>query len=432
LWLAVLIALAGCGGPPKGEAEAQSGPPGAGRNQGPTAVDVAIARTSSLREDLAYTGTTGPVQEVSVRSQVEGQLLSLNVDVGDPIHRGQVLGQLDDAQLVAAVNEAQAELAARESEVASAQNQVSEARTQVEQARLTLLQAQADAARSQQLVRQGAIAKQAAQIDQTEARTAAQALRATQAQVRTQQQAVAATERRVAAQRAVVAQAQERQSYTALISPITGTVLERLIDPGNLVQPGNEVLSLGDFSRIKVTAQVSELELANIRTGQPVQVRLDAFSGQRFSGTVSRISPAADPTARLLPIEVTMPNSNGRIGSGLLARLNFAAAESNRVIVPQTAFGEDRGQDRPGGQSGRSQNREESASTLFVVAGEGDQASVAARPVRLGERANGQVEILSGLKVGERYVARSSEPLKDGEPVRLSILSEPRQRRQSQ
>lgn len=413
----LLIALSGCVGPPKQEAEAQSGSPGA--DQGPTPIDAAIARTGSLGEELEYTGTTGPVQEVSLRARVAGQLLSMNVDAGDPVSQGQVLAQLDDAQLAAAVNEAQAELAARNSEVASAQTQVSNAQTQVEQARLTLQQAQADSARSQQLLGQGAIAQQAAQLDQTEARTAAQALRSAQAQVRTQQQAVAAVQRRVAAQRAVIAQAKEQQSYTALVSPITGAVLERVIDSGNLVQPGNEILRLGDFSRVKVTTQISELELSDIRVGQPVQVRLDAFSNQRFSGQVTRISPAADPVARLLPVEVTIPNRDRRIGSGLLARVSFETGATQRVVVPETAISQ------PGPQTSNTAQAAPSRSTLFVV-GAGNPVKVEARQVQVGKRANGQVEIRSGLKPGERFVARSGQPLKDGEVVRLSILSEPK------
>ena len=122
------LLMAGCGTVPK-EAEGTDA-------SSPTSVDVAIASTDRLRQELEYTGTTAPVQESSLRSQVEGQVLALNVDVGDVVKQGQFIGQLDDELLRTAVNETEAELAALKAEVVRAQNQVSNARAQVEQARL--------------------------------------------------------------------------------------------------------------------------------------------------------------------------------------------------------------------------------------------------------------------------------------------------------
>ncbi len=421
LGMGLLMTTAGCGMLPKEAADAQSKQGTEGR-QDPPPVDVAIARTDNLREQPEYTGTTAPVQEVSLRSQVEGQVLSLRVDVGDAVKQGQSIGQLNDNLLKASLNQAEAELASLKAEVASAQNQVSNARAAVEQARLEQQQAQADSQRLQTLAQQGAIAAQQAEQAQTTAGTAAQAVRAAQEQVRTQQQAVTAAQSRVTAQQAVVTQAREQLSYARLESPIAGVVTQRLTEQGNLVQPNGEIIRLGDFSRVKVGVEVSELELAKIRRGQSVTVRLDAFPNQTFKGQVTRISPAADQTARLVPVEVVIPNSNGRVGSGLLARVSFESEAAQRIVVPQSAVSQVEEQSKQISRNG----------TVFVVAGgEGNQATVAARAVTLGERADGQVEILSGLKAGERFVARSGRPLKDGEPVRLSILSEqPQQGRQ--
>lgn len=407
------LLLASCGTSPKEAADAQSGQ----ANQ-PTAVDVAIASSDTLVAALTYTGSSEPIRTVSLRSQVEGQLLGLNVDVGDVVKQGQIVAQLDDSILRTQLNEAEAELAARRSEVASAASQVSNARAAVESARLELQQAQADSQRQQALLKEGAIAAQVAQQAQTDARTAAQALRAAQEQVSTQQQAVAAAQGRVVAQQAVVAQQQQRRSYTRLTSPISGVILQRLREPGDLIQPGNEVLQIADFNRVQVRVEVSEKELANIRIGQSVNVRLDAFPQETIAGRVTRISPAADATARLVPIEVIIPNINGRIGSGLLARVSFESGQE-QVVVPQSALG---GQ----GSRGAGEQKRSDKGTVFVVAqGEVEgQAKVEARAVTLGERADGKVEILSGLKEGERFVARSGAPLKDGEAVRLSILSE--------
>lgn len=107
----LLVPVTSCGLIPNpAEAEAQSRRPGGERGRGPAAVDVAIARTGSLRKDTEYTGTTVPWQEVSVRSQIEGKLLKLNAGVGTLVSRGQVLAQIDDTILLTNVTQAEAEL----------------------------------------------------------------------------------------------------------------------------------------------------------------------------------------------------------------------------------------------------------------------------------------------------------------------------------
>ncbi|WP_404788528.1 efflux RND transporter periplasmic adaptor subunit [Altericista sp. CCNU0014] len=421
-------AIAGCGSLPKEEADAQTRRGQNGQqNQGPASVDVGVARAAASEGGLEYVGTTQPYRQVSLRAQVEGQLLSLRADVGDAVTQGQVLAQIDDKVLTTAVLEATAEVAALDSEVAQARAQVSDALRQVESARLELQQAEADRARFDKLYRAGAIAQQQAEQARTEAGTARQALRSAQEVVRTRQQAVSAAERRVSAQQAVIARERERQSYTTLTSPVNGVVLERVSEPGNLAQAGSEILKLGDFSQVKIAVQVSELELSEIRVGQPVRVRLDAFPKDTFSGRVSRISPVADPTARLVPIEVAIPNVGQRIGSGLLARVSFGRQAARSIRVPETAFQTNRrrGARQGGGDSSNREQPPRQAGTLYIVEGAGDRAKVAARNVTLGQRQDGQVEVTTGLRPGDRFVLRSSKPLKNGDPVRLSILSEP-------
>ena len=385
---------------------------------GPPAVDGAIARTASLEAEVEYTGTTLPTRQVALRSQVEGQILSMAVDVGDPVEPGQVVVRIDASLLEAAVAEAVAEVAARQAEVASREAEVSAAQTAVEEARLQLQQARSDAARLESLGQEGAVAGQAVEQARTQVSTAEQAVRAAQQQVQAQQQAVDAARRRVTAQQALVAQAQQRQRFATVTASTSGVVMARRAEPGDLAQPGGELLSVGDLSAIAVEVQVSELDLAALREGQAAQVRLDAFPDQVLTGSITEISPVADPEARLVPVEVTIPNPDGRVGSGLLARVSFEAANAERVVVPQTAL--DIG---------------ESEATLFVIsapftdaaadaAGDNNLATVSARPVQLGDRADSRVEIVSGLAPGEFYVTRSSAPLTGGEQVRLSLISE--------
>ncbi|MDV2991169.1 MAG: Macrolide export protein MacA [Chroococcidiopsis sp. SAG 2025] len=419
----ILSATAGCGILPKEAADAQSQGRAAEQQQQPPAVEVAIARTGKIRTEPEYTGTTLPLQEVSLRAQVEGRILKLLVDVGDRVKQGQVLAQQDNTILRTALNQEQAELAALKAEVARARNQVSNAKARVEQARLEFQQAQSDSQRQQQLVEQGAVAEQAAEQARTNAQSAGKVLRATEEEVRTEEQAVAAASDRVNAQQAAIAQAQEQLSYANIRSPINGVVTQKVTEQGNFLQANGEVLRLGDFRRVKVNVEISELALADLRVGQTVRVRLDAFPNQTFTGKISRISPAADRTARLVPIEVIIPNDNGRIGSGLLARVSFESNAASRVVVPETAVVEEKEEVSQKSKAKSQNSRLSTTATVFVINGE----KVAARSVKLGERVDGKVEILSGLQPGERFVAKSGRPLKNGETVRLSVLSETQQ-----
>ena len=405
-----LLFTVGCGLLPSEDARSDA----SSSQQQNVSVDVAIARLGSLEKDIEYVGTTFPVREVSLRSRVEGQILDISVDVGDRVERGQVLARIDDSILAATTIEAEAEVAALRSEVASLEADVNDAIASVEQAELELQQARSDAARTSLLFEQGAISEQEAELDRTAVGTAEQALRSAQQQVANRSAAVVAAQRRVAAQEALVAQERQRKSFTELTSPVTGSVLERVLEPGDLAQPGDEVLQLGDFSQIQVRVQISELELAEVRTGQTAQVRLDAFPDKTFTGEVTQISLAADATARLIPVEVTIPNTDRRIGRGLLARVNLGQQNDNSIIVPETAV-----------QTASEGTKSESdTATIFIIEREGEQTTVIAREVQLGQRANSQVEIASGLESGEEFVVRSNGDLQDGDTVRLSFISE--------
>jgi HlyD family secretion protein len=402
--LLIMPGLWGCGNLTE-KVEAQQGSR-EGREAQPPSVETAIARVGQLERPLVYTGNTQPVREVSLSPQVEGRLLQLRADVGDRVRQGQILAELDDTLLQTALSEAEAELAARESEVTRAKSQVNNAQTRIRQAEVELNQAQADEKRMMSLVEEGAISIQQAELAQTQAAVAAQTVSSAKEQTRIEQDAVAIAQKRVNAQRAVVAQLRERRSFAFLQSPLTGIVLRKATETGNLVQPGSEVLSIGDFSQVKVITPVSELFLSQITPGQSVKVTLDAFPGQSFSGRVNRISPTADPVTRQVPIEVVIPNPDGKIGSGLLARVEFSSQRPSRVIIPEAAL------------QGEEQN------TVFVLQKNQDQPTVSARKVMVGDRSNNQVEILASLQAGESFVVRSSRPLKDGETVRLSVISE--------
>ena len=419
-----LLLLSGCfllatGCSPILSGKAQSNSRSTRQVQISPSVDVAVARQDSLKTEIKYVGTTFPLQEVSLRSRIEGQILELNADIGDRVAKGQILGRIDDSLNTASVLEAEAELEALRSEVTSLQADVSEGLTQVKQAKIVLQQAESDLVRSNYLIEEGAITRQSSEQAQNDVDNAKQVLESAQQQIANRNSSVVAAQRRVAAQEALVAQERQRKSFTILLSPVTGSVMSRVLEPGDLAQVGDEVLQLGDFSQIKVQAQISELELSKIRIGQKAQVKLDSLPGQTFTGKVTQISLAADATARLVPVEVTIPNLDDRIGRGLLARVSFIQRNQASIVIPKSAIRASRRQTQEIGDDSVER------ATIFVLQEEDEQAKVSAREVKIGDRADSQVEILSGLTIGEKVVIRSSGNLKDGDRVRRSFLSEP-------
>ncbi len=402
LLLPLIAIISGCGLLPPGAAQSEGGgrggrPDGA---SGPIAVQTATAETGSVASGLTYTGTTRPSQQVALRSQVSGEIINLPVDIGNPIARGQVLAQLDGDLQTTNLNQAQAELFARRAETAQAEVSIADAQTAVVQAQSTLDQARIDADRLRQLANQGAISQQEAEAAELAAVNAQQAVRSAQAQVAAQQQATASAANQIDAQQAVLAQTQKQLSYADLRSPLSGVVLSRQADVGDFVESGATVLELGDLSTLEVTVQVSELDIARLSVGQSARVQLDAFPGEgSITGQIEQISPVADPTSRLIPVQVSIPNLSGRLGSGLLARVQFSASAQARVVVPESALA-----------VGEADN------TIFVTEGEGDQVKAVARPVKVGEKNQDRVEIISGLEAGESFVVESDRPSPQTKP----------------
>ncbi|MEM0980898.1 MAG: efflux RND transporter periplasmic adaptor subunit [Cyanobacteria bacterium P01_H01_bin.58] len=386
------------------------GPSGAAYAEASVAVDAAIARMGTPADGLTYTGTTQPQQRVALRSRVDGQVTLLTVDVGDRVANGDAVARLDTDLLTIDVNEAAAELLARQSEVAQAEAAVSDARTALELARVQLQQAQLDADRLARLAAEGAISAQDAELAQVAADTAQQVLRSAEEQIRTRQEAVNAAAGRVSAQQAAVAEARERLSFAIVQSPLTGTVMTRSVEVGDYVETGDELLQVGDLSQLKVMIEVSDRDLAQISQGQPVTVTLDALPEVPLVGKVTQIAPAADATSRLVPVEILINNTTRRMGSGLLARVAMQAVDGDRMLIPAAAL---------------LIAETTEPSTVFVVQSPtAEEPTVKARRVTVGQQIDTQVEILAGLQPGETYVVNSSAPLSDGQAVRLSILSE--------
>lgn len=375
-----------------------------------TTVDVVTAAPESLGTTQEYIGTTQPTTELSLRSQVAGTLTSLAVEVGDQVTKGQVIGQIDDRLLLSVVQQEQSELASLESELTKTKIEVKNAEIKVQEASVRLKQAENDRVRYQNLAQQGLISQQEAESFATAAEVAQKAVLLAEEAVKVAQQDVTSAIGRVAAQKSVIAESRQRQAYTQLIAETTGIVTQKVSEPGNLVQEGEEILKIGTFDPIQVVVLVSELDLDHVGVGQTVAVKLDAFPESNFVGRVKRIAPVANVATRQIPIEIVIANSQTKIKGGLLTRVSFKASDTPQIAIPETAI-----------------IQQEGKNYVFVLAETNTQqrkAIVTKRQIQLGDRAKQKVAILQGLQSGEQIVLRSSQPLNDGETVGLSILSE--------
>ena len=195
------------------------------------------------------------------------------------------------------------------------------------------------------------------------------------------QEAAAAAEAQAAAG---VTQARKALANTQVLAPFDGVVTEKKIDAGSLAVPGMPLLTIEDSSGYRLEATLDESDLHSARIGQSVPVRIDALSEKEFAGKVNQIVPAADPGSRTFLVKIALPAIAGQ-RSGLFGRARFVRGERSAIWVPRTAV-VDRGQ----------------LQGIYVVS-EDQLANL--RYVTLGEPANDQVEVFSGLEAGEKLVA---------------------------
>jgi membrane fusion protein, multidrug efflux system len=202
------------------------------------------------------------------------------------------------------------------------------------------------------------------------------------------------------AARSQLEQLRTRRGYSVIRAPLTGVVTEKMVETGDVVGAQTRLFTIGDLSTMVVRVAVSELDVVNLAPGHQVRVALDAHPGRELSGSIRRIFPSADPGTRLVPVEVALRGEGvGIARPGFLARVTMAlGAKENVMLIPASAVV---------GGSG-SQN-------VFIV----EDGKALRRSVGTGLSSRGQVEITSGLAVGEVVVITGNNTLRDGGNVRV-------------
>jgi membrane fusion protein (multidrug efflux system) len=182
-----------------------------------------------------------------------------------------------------------------------------------------------------------------------------------------------------------------------LVAPFAGVLGLRQVSVGALVGPGTTITTLDDDSRIKLDFTLPESALSSIARGQAIAARSDAWPGVAFDGTIADIDSRIDPDTRAVTVRALLPNPDGRLRAGMLLRVAVRLPARQALVLPEIAV-----------------QQEGSQASVFRV-GAGDK--VALVPVTLGSRNAGKVEVVSGLKAGDRIVVEGIVKLHDGSSI---------------
>lgn len=181
-----------------------------------------------------------------------------------------------------------------------------------------------------------------------------------------------------------------------IVAPFAGVLGLRMVSPGSLVTPGTVVTTLDDVSKILLDFSVPERSLGALRVGAEVRATSDAFPGETFTGRITSVGSRVDPTSRALAARAEFDNPDGRLRPGMLLNVQLDQSTRQALQVPELAL------DQLGEQA-------------FVYRVNGD--AVEHVPVKIGARRPGWVEILDGVKTGDRVVVEGIVKLKDGQKI---------------
>lgn len=336
------------------------------------AVQLATASLSSPSQANAVLTASGYVvarRKAAVASKGTGTLVFLGVDEGDRVKKGQIIARLEDSDVVASLQRARGNLRV-------AQADLNDAKQSLERMRI--------------LLKQGVVAQ--AEYDVAEARY----------------QRVIAT---IDAARFGVREAEVAVESTRIVAPFDGTVLKKNADVGEIVAPlagaassKAAVVTIADMSSLEVDADVSEANITRVSAEQGCEITLDAYPRQRYPGYVTKIVPTADRAKATVLVKIKFRQYDQKVLPEMSAKISFLAAGSSAsaaeskplLTVPATAVAT-----RDGRQ------------LIFQIK---DDRAVEV-PVTTGQKLAGLLEITSGLKEGDKLIAKVDAQLKAGAKV---------------
>jgi len=353
------------------------------------AVQVEVATVTQVYPSRTFTllnasGYVVAQRKASVSSKATGRLEVLSVEEGSRVEKNAIIARLENRDVVASRDQAAANL--------------NLARSNVEQARAELHDATLAYDRARDLVAKGFIAK--ADYDTAEARYQKAVA------------GVAASEAGVKANVAALRAAEVAIAYTLIRAPFDAVVLTKNADVGDIITPFGAaanakaaVVTIADMNSLQVEADVSESDLEQVKPGQPCEIQLDALPESRFRGEVHMIVPTADRSKATVMVKVRFLEKDPRILPEMSAKVAFlqrpVTAEEQK---PRTAI-------NPAAVLNRNGKK-----AVFLI----KDGRAVETPVTLGSQIGDMVEVLGGVKAGEKVVLKPLNKVKGGDKVKVA------------
>ncbi len=374
------------------------------RQSGGSAIEALTVQQGDIRQSVVASGKVRSPQRSEIAAQVAAQVRSVAVREGQQVAASDPLIELDDRELRAAAEQARAQLQQSELRLAQLQHLTQPlAQENIRQSEANLAQAKRHFDRVETLVGKGFYST--TQLDEARrALTLAQSqFHASQLQAQSSARGGSdfqLAEAGVAQARAALALAESRLAYTRILAPRAGTILARLVEPGDSVQPGKTLLTLSPAGDTELVVQIDEKNLRLLALDQIAQVSADAWPDQRFPARLSFISPAVDALRGSVEVRLRVDNPPDYLKQDMTVSIDITTGEKKGVVLlPLEAL---RG--IPG-------------DTWVLVVRDGRATR---QVVETGLRNAGQTEILSGLATGEAVIPASNARLQEGDNVRLA------------
>lgn len=357
-------------------------------------VNVTPVERSTGKSELVLPGNIQAVTEAPVLSRASGYVKRRLVDIGDRVKEGQLLAEIDAAEL--------------DSQVKQAKASVDQTSASLEQANANLVQARTNqslykttADRYANLVKRGAVSKQ--EFDTTQAQFEAQS-----AAVQAMEKAINVAKSNIAVAEANLARLTEMQSYLKVRAPFAGVITVRNVDTGALVNEGNTLLfRIAQTDRLRIYINVPQADAPAVKVGQPARITISDMVGREFTGTVTRTANALDPSTRTLLAEVQVANGQGLLMPGMYAQVNFS---TSRAEPPLLIRGD-----------------------ALVIRANGPQVAIVTpeqtihfQTISLGRDYGDKIEVLQGLKPLQQLVINPGDNILEGAKVKPVLLTAPK------